>query len=83
MYVIVYCCLVGRDWAKEVVGMEEACLKCERCDWLVDWVNNLSLPKVQPQGDASSFLHPPTPSYPLYHVRNGFPPFGIQPEPGS
>lgn len=52
------------------------------CDWLARRANNLTS-ELQPQGDSSCFLHPPSPLLPTRFTRNGLPAPSFQPQPGS
>lgn len=56
--------------------------KSGSCDWLARRANNLTS-ELQPQGDSSSFLHPPSPLPHTPFTRNGFPAPSFQPQPGS
>lgn len=63
--------------------MERAVWKSGSCDWLTSWANNLTS-ELQPQGRLQLFSPSPfPPSHPILLVRNGFPPLGSQPQPGS
>ena len=53
----------GEVHCKEVIGTRMAVWKSGSCDWLARRANNLTS-ELQPQGVSSSFLHPPSPSYP-------------------
>lgn len=70
--------------SKEVIGMGKAVWKSGSCDWLMSWANNLTS-ELQPQGpdDTSSFFSTSLPLSSIPFVRNGLPPLGSQPQPGS